>query len=291
MYRIVILGCENSHANNFLRLISEGKYPDIEVVGIYSNEPEAAKKLCDTYGAPIMENYDSLADSSAALDGVMITARHGDNHMKYALPYIKLGIPMFIDKPITCSEAEAIEFMQIARDNSIRLCGGSTCAALSETLALAKAVRENELGDLLGGNVVAPLHSPSPYGGFYFYAEHLIDITISIFGTGIKSVYASKNKDATALIISYEGFDVTATYLERAGYYSAAVYGTKSEKHLSLTFTPDSFEHEMNDMKALLDGSEMVKSYEDFILPVFVMNAVLRSYESGKKEDINTINL
>ena len=36
MYKIVILGCENSHANNFLRLIAEGHYPEIEVIGIYT---------------------------------------------------------------------------------------------------------------------------------------------------------------------------------------------------------------------------------------------------------------
>ena len=45
MYKVVILGCENSHANNFLRLIAEGHYPEIEVIGIYSNEPEAVQKL------------------------------------------------------------------------------------------------------------------------------------------------------------------------------------------------------------------------------------------------------
>ena len=39
MYKIAILGCENSHAKNFLDLISKGLYPDIEVVGVYSNEP------------------------------------------------------------------------------------------------------------------------------------------------------------------------------------------------------------------------------------------------------------
>ena len=31
MYKIAILGCENSHANAFLKLINEGKYPEIEV--------------------------------------------------------------------------------------------------------------------------------------------------------------------------------------------------------------------------------------------------------------------
>ena len=45
MYKIAILGCENSHAKNFLDLIAAGAYPEIEVVGVYSNEPEAAQKL------------------------------------------------------------------------------------------------------------------------------------------------------------------------------------------------------------------------------------------------------
>ena len=92
MYKIVILGCENSHANNFLRLIAEGHYPEIEVIGIYSNEPEAVQKLHDTFGTPIMADF---ADAVGQVDGVMITARHGDNHYKYAKPYMDAGIPMF----------------------------------------------------------------------------------------------------------------------------------------------------------------------------------------------------
>ena len=134
MFKIAILGCENSHANNFLKLISEGAYPDITVVGIYSCEPEAVQKLNAQFGVPIMENYDDLVGQ---VDGIMITARHGDNHYKYAKPYLDSGIPMFIDKPITCSEEEAVAFMREAKAKGVRLCGGSTCAALKETIELA----------------------------------------------------------------------------------------------------------------------------------------------------------
>ena len=45
----------------------------------------------------------------------------------------------------------------------------------------------------------------------------------------------------------------------------------------------------MNDMLALLNGEAMKKSYEEFILPVFVMNATLRALESGKTEALNEI--
>lgn len=286
MYKIAILGCENSHANAFLKLIKEGKYPEIEVVGIYSNEPEAVKKLNEEFGAPIMESFE---DAVGKVDGIMITARHGDNHFKYALPYLDSGIPMFIDKPITCSEKDAVDFMRAAREKGVRLCGGSTCAALKETLELADAVANKTCGELRGGSVVSPVYTDSPYGGFYFYAEHLVDVMLKIFGLGVKAVSAEKLKSSITLSAKYDNFNVLGTYVEHTGYYSASVYGSKSAKASIINFTTDSFSHEMNDMLALLKGEAMQKSYEEFILPVFIMNATLRALESGKTEKLNEI--
>ena len=286
MYKIVILGCENSHANNFLRLIAEGKYPEIEVIGIYSNEPEAVKKLNEQFGTPIMADF---ADAVGQVDGVMITARHGDNHYKYAKPYMDAGIPMFIDKPITCSEEEAVAFMREARDRGIRLCGGSTCAALAETLTLAEVVRTEALGKVRGGAVVSPFQPNSPYGGFTFYAQHLIEIMTTIFGEGVQDVLAARREGALTFTARYENFSVQATYLEGVGYYSASVYGAKAVQNEILKFTPESFTHEMNDMLDLLHGEPMKESYESFIYPVFVMNALMRAKDGW--EPIHSIVL
>ena len=112
MKRIAILGCENSHANNFLKAIRENEeYSDYEVVGIYSDEAEATEKLNAEYGVPVMASFD---EAVGRVDGLIITARHGKNHYKYAEPYIKSGIPMFIDKPITvdCGEAQIAEIFK-----------------------------------------------------------------------------------------------------------------------------------------------------------------------------------
>ena len=125
MYKIAILGCENSHANGFLSLINvQKKYPDLEVIGVYSDDMEASKKLCEKFGVPVLSSYDEVL---GRVDGIIITARHGDNHLKYAKPYIESGIPMFIDKPITISEQDAIDFMKDLKANNIKVCGGSVC--------------------------------------------------------------------------------------------------------------------------------------------------------------------
>ena len=288
MYKLAILGCENSHADNFLRLIAEGKYPQMEVIGIYSNEPEAAKKLHDKFGTPIMEHYGDLAGQ---VDGVMITARHGDNHYKYALPYMAAGIPMFIDKPITCSEADGEEFMAEAKARGIRLCGGSTCAATEETYALAETVRTQACGEVRGGAVVSPYQPNSPYGGFTFYAQHLIEIMTTIFGEEVQSLFTDTREGAMTFTARYPQFNVQATYLEKTGYYSASVYGSRAVQNEILKFTPNSFRHEMDDMLDLLHGKPMKKSYESFIYPVFVMNALMRAQTNGGWEPLHAIAL
>ena len=287
MYKIAILGCENSHANNFLRLIADGAYPEIEVIGIYSNEPEAVQKLHDQFGTPILNDF---ADAVGQVDGVMITARHGDNHYKYAKPYMDAGIPMFIDKPITCTEEEAVTFMREAKARGIRLCGGSTCAALAETLALAEDVRTEALGVIRGGAVVSPYQPNSPYGGFTFYAQHLIEIMTTIFGEGIERVLVDAREDAMTFTARYADYSVQATYREKISYYSASVYGGKAVRNEILRFTPESFRHEMNDMLALLRGKPMKKSYESFIYPVFIMNALMRA-KDGAWEKVHPIVL
>jgi predicted dehydrogenase len=124
MKNIAILGCENSHANSFLKFIKNNpEFSDVEVVGVYSNDPEASKKLGEQFGVPVLENY---TDAVGKIDGLIITARHGKYHYEYAKPYIASGIPMFIDKPITVTEEDAVDFMRELRARGVKITGGSS---------------------------------------------------------------------------------------------------------------------------------------------------------------------
>ena len=53
MKKIAILGCENSHADAFLSCIrKKEEFADVEVVGVYSNDPAAAERLRVAAEAP-----------------------------------------------------------------------------------------------------------------------------------------------------------------------------------------------------------------------------------------------
>ena len=279
MYKIAILGCENSHADSFLSLIRAGRYPELEVIGVYSEELAAAEKLKETYGVEILSDY---KDAVGKVDGVMITARHGDNHYKYAKPYLPYGIPMFIDKPITVDEAEAVAFMREARDNGVRLCGGSTCARIQEAEEMAETVRNKELGDIIGGYLACPISMENAYGGFFFYAQHLVEVMTKVFGGEVRSVSAKTTGGRMSFIAQYDDFDITANYTHTYHYYVAAV-GSKDKmaKSVFLNTCQENFANEMDAMMDLLHGKEMSVSYDSFIRPVFIMNAINKAAQTG----------
>ena len=288
MKKIAILGCENSHAATFLDFVfNTENYKDVEVVGVYSNEPAASKGLNEKIGVPVLENY---YDAVGKIDGLIITARHGDLHYEYAKPYIESGIPMFIDKPITIKESDAVEMMKALRTNGVRMCGGSSLKHDYGVKTL-KSERENSVdGETLGGFVRAPLDSSSVYGGFFFYAPHLVEVVSEVYGKYPRSVEAKKNGKITSVKFNYEAYSVDGIFIDSNYVYYACRFAEKSVKGMDLVSTDKHnwFRSEFDEFYSLLHGGESPVSYGDFISSVFVMNAIVRSLESGKEEKVNT---
>jgi predicted dehydrogenase len=286
MKKIAILGCENSHASNFLDFIyNTDKYRDVEVVGVYSNEPDTAKALNEKFGVKVLENY---TDAIGQIDGLVITARHGDLHYEYAKPYLDSGIPMFIDKPLTIKESDAVEFMNELKARGIKVSGGSSLKHDIGVKTL-KSERENLVdGETLGGFVRAPLNADNIYGGFYFYAPHLVEVVSEIFGRYPVSVKAERQGKVTNVKFNYENYTANGVFVDDNYVYYACRMADKSVKGMNLESTKEHnwFESEFDEFYALLGGAESPVSYEDLFSSVFVMNAIDRSLASGKEEKI-----
>ena len=287
MKKIAILGCENSHANAFLKIIKENeKYSDIQVVGVYSEDAEAANKLNEQFGVPVMKSYNELCGK---VDGIVVTARHGKNHYKYAKPYISDKIPMFVDKPITVDENEAVTFMRELKANGIKVCGGSVCVFYDGVVNMKKLVDSTPKEEILGGVLRAPVDMDNPYGGFYFYSQHLVSMMTQIFGYYPESVFAKKNDKCIDVIVNYGGFNVALNYAVKNYNYFVGV-STKDDFVIEKTaHAADSFEHEFIEFAELLEGKNQPRSYNDFIAPVFILNAICRSFENGREEKINRV--
>ncbi|MBR7162011.1 MAG: Gfo/Idh/MocA family oxidoreductase [Clostridia bacterium] len=284
MKKIAILGCENSHADSFLKFIKhKEEFNDIEVVGVYSDDLPAAEKLREKFGVPVLGDY---ADAVGKIDGLIITARHGDNHYKYAKPYIKSGIPMFIDKPITVKEEEAVAFMRELRENGVPFCGGSSLKQDAFVMKLKEEAQNETNGKTIGGIVRAPYSSENAYGGFYFYSQHLVEMICEIFGRFPLSVTAKQNGKQIHVLFHYADYDCVGVYTDGNYLYYAARMAEKATTGFEIPSSGDWFYREFKEFYELLHGAPRGITHEEFISPVFIMNAIERSLASGKEETI-----
>jgi predicted dehydrogenase len=286
MYKIAILGCENSHADSFLNfIVKEKKFPDVEVVGVYTDEEEANKRMSENFGVYCAKSFDEFVGK---IDGVIITARDGKNHYKYAKPYISSGIPMFIDKPITSDEKEAVAFMKELKAAGCRITGGSICPLANVVCELSDGVKNGSYGQVYGGYVRGPVSMVNSYGNFFFYAQHVAEVTQKIFGYYPKRVKANVNGAVNNVVVSYDEYNVDMTYVDGNYSYCAFVSGDKGLVGENYTLEGLSL-REMENIYALLKGAEQEVSYKQFIAPVFFMDAVARSIASGKEELVHEI--
>lgn len=292
MKKIAILGCENSHANAFIKCIQTmEEFSQIQVYGVYSDDPAASEKLASTYGVPVLRDY---ADAVGKVDGVVITARHGDNHLKYAKPYLDSGIPMFIDKPITVTEADAIELMTQLKKRHIPVTGGSSLRHDPLICQLKQQEAQQEDGYTVGGIVRAPLSTDNIYGGFFFYSQHLVEMVCEIFGRNPKSVQVSidSNKNRTVLF-HYDTFTVTGLYTEGGNEYYAARFALNGSQGGLIPATGSNgwYYGEFKEYADVLFGGEQPMSYRDLAAPVFVLNAIHRASISGNIEPVSESGL
>lgn len=287
MFKIAILGCENSHADAFLRLVKEDPgFSDVEVVGVYSNEPEANERMRTNFGVYCAESYDEFVGK---LDGVVITARDGKNHYKYAKPYIDAGIPMFIDKPITCDEQEALTFARELKSHGCRVAGGSSCKHAPLVRTLANGVSSGEYGKIYGAFLRAPISMVNDYSGFYFYSQHLAEVMQCILGRYPESVTAFTSGNVITVNVKYDDYNATIEYVDGNYDYYAYLSTEKGIVGDKYTVNEQLYKPEFNEFYKLLKGEEQQISYKDFISTVNILCAIERSINGNSEERVNPV--
>ncbi len=289
MIRIGILGSENSHATQFSRIFNgfdplvEEDYSDVRVVAAGGNYPEESKKLLEAYGLEFV--VDDPKDMLGKIDALMVTARDGKYHLGFARPFVEAGIPCFIDKPFTNGEEDALELARLAKKKNVPLAGGSSLKLVYDTKTLRYFARAHQ-DALQGGNAAAPVSMENEYGDFYFYSHHLAEMSMTIFGYTPKSVLAFRNGKNVTAVARYDNYDVTNHWNEANYGYSATVYAGKANAHREMDAF-QGYQIEAADFIHMVRSGKMHLTYEELINPVYYINAVKKSYETGVEVKLN----
>ena len=287
MFRIGIIGTENTHALAFAQLINlpdktTGKrhWADAKVVGVYGPDQDSARAIVEEAGAEFVAA--SPEDFFGRVDAMMITSRRGSVHYDYAMPFIEKGMPVFIDKPITTDIAQAERLMARAKETGALVTGGSGCKYAWDVQMLQYRAREmRQAGTLLSAAMNFAVQMHSEYDGFHFYSPHLTEIALTVCGPDVRTVRASAKNGSAVVVASYDDCDVTLHYTAGSKMPSCLLFGSDRnyyrEMDMSLIYN-----HEVEHFITMLRTGIMPHSHEELIRPVYFVNAVLKSLETDQ---------
>jgi predicted dehydrogenase len=178
--RIGLAGVDSSHAEDFLRHFnSERRHRDIAVTAFWGGDEARSAELIAL--APTLGAADSLDELIANVDAVIVGDRHGDLHLRHALPAIEAGKPVFVDKPLANSVSDATAMVDAAERAGVPLMSASALRWQAETVLLKARLAYVDGPFAIRG--YGTWYPDNAYGGAIFYAIHTVEFLQELVGT------------------------------------------------------------------------------------------------------------
>lgn len=191
MIRLGIVDFDTSHVVEFTKRLNhidiaedqwvEGAKVVAGVPGQSLIAPETIPKNTETLRKYGVEIVDDPRDLLGKIDAVLIESVDGGVHLERALPFIERDLPTYVDKPFTCSLADARKLMDAAMKRHVPLMSSSSLRYAPEVTTTAKA------GGIVGAATHGPatLH-PTRNPGLFHYGIHPVEMLYALMGRGCK---------------------------------------------------------------------------------------------------------
>lgn len=292
MFRLGIIGSDNSHAETFSKLANLGAlegthYSDVRVTHIYGTDPERTRQVADA--GNIGHVVSKAEDMIGKVDGVLCVWRHGAKHLADTLPFLEAGIPAFVDKPLATTVEDATKLVTAAEHAGVGFTSFSTLRFADSMIAFNAEVSETA-GELTAGVSTCPVDLESEYGGAFFYGIHAVEMMHAVWGYGCQSVCAhAHNKNVMAVCRFESGPLVTVNLLGDAAHvFHVGAFGRKG----NLASLIDSSSGYRTGLKVIVDTlrlNEWPLTREQLLEPVKIMSALLKSLDEGREVRLDEV--
>lgn len=243
--RIGIIGTDTSHAAAFTGMLNDpsnrnyipgarvvaafkGGSPDLE--SSISRVDKYAQELSSKYGVEIVP---TIAELLPKVDAILLESVDGRKHLPQFREIMNAGKPVFIDKPLAATYADALEIARLARQNNVRWFSASS-------LRFSTGIPALKQPGLRGAVVWGPGPTDKTHQlDLSWYGIHSVEILYTFFGRGCVEVtrVSGPNGDSVvgkwsdgrlgtiALDSEYAGFGAT-TFTNRKSLVSGADFYT-----------------------------------------------------------------
>jgi hypothetical protein len=295
------------------RLINP-KVPGFEIAAVYDDDRDKAQAFSDTFGGrPIV--CDKLADMVGKIDAVAVFDCDGSgiDHLKLATPFLKAGLPSFVDKPFALTVKDAKAIVSLARKHKAPLFNASILSHVPAAAEFRNRFAEInkvfwpvpdgvnkapvKMGVIkgVGGAFSQDLGGKAVTGGLedrMAYIIHGVSLGLNLFGTGVEWVEAMGTlpleylhihlKHNADVMVMNTAVDV---FPEECGFFASA-YSKFGAIHSPRIGDPEFLgggQKIMQLFKGMCKTGKSPGKYNDFIEHIAVVEAGMMAQQKGRR--------
>lgn len=239
--KVGIIGLDTSHSAAFAKTLnspeSGTEFGGYKVVAAYpkgSNDIEKSVSRIPGYTEEVqkygVEIVNSIEELLTKVDVVFLETNDGRLHLEQALPVLKSGKRMFIDKPIAASLADAMAIFEASRKYKVPVFSSSSLRYITGM----DQIKSGEIGRVIGAETYSPASIEKTHPDLFWYGIHGVETLCTAMGTGCKSVVRVSNTDTDVVVGIWDNNRIGTFRGIRKGAssYGGTVFGEKGIKVL-----------------------------------------------------------
>jgi predicted dehydrogenase len=284
--RIGILGTDNSHSIGYSQFFNNKKgkdyIPGAKVVAIYGLEDKRNKEVAEKGMVPTIVKRPT--DMIGMIDAAIVDFRKGSQHLKYAAPFIKAGIPTFIDKPFASSVADAKKIVALSKKHRTPI---TTFSSLRFGAGIERFKKDvAKLGRVRSVVMLGPGNARDQYDGIFFYAVHQVEFMLEVFGNNVVSARGVDHDGMLVASVLYKNGLVATMHEINVGWTPFKATATGEDGHAEYDYkaSEDGFVVAARTALKMFRTGKMPYSYKDMIVSTRVLGAIDKSMKSGGRE-------
>ena len=202
--RIGLIGLDTSHVIAFTKSLNDSSSQDFvpggRVVAAYkggSPDLKASAGRIDKFTAELQDKYkvkvvDSIPALCEIVDAILLESVDGRAHLDQARQVFLSRKPVFIDKPLAASLADAKEIARLARESGTPWFSSSS---LRFSPLYRQALTDGAGGKIHGVEAYGPAALEPTNPGLFWYGIHAVESLFTLMGPGCVSVTMTSNDD------------------------------------------------------------------------------------------------
>lgn len=280
MIRVGVVNIDTSHPNAFAqKMIDDGRARYVAIYNDGFRGDDEVNGFMEKYG--LEKHCATVEELAETVDIGFIQGCNWDTHLNYVEPFVKLGKPVFIDKPIVGSMPDLKKLKELTDAGAVIL--GSSSARYAQEVGEFLEIPEEERGQIV-----------SIFGSCgvdeFNYGVHIVEVIGGLMGTGAKDCrFAGRaevgGKVAETFLATFEN-GASATYTLFHGTHHPFTVTIQTTKK-TYTFTINNSRIYMALLTRIMDymqtGKSTLATIEELSETIKIMLAGKLSRDNGGK--------